>query len=904
MGLLIKLKNGDTALKSLKYGNDRPGGGDSGQPYIKDPIDEPTSPLDVDVFIRGGLKAPSSALEDVSRLTKYFFDLKNPSGILFTVKQNVLSRISPKTEASFGLAYGGFSREVSVTGVTGGAYTGDVTPTSGNGVINAGVYTPLSTLAQAGVGFTGTHLNKQGIDPTGLSNTLSIRKYQDVVASNNRSIPETPKVPLSLARKSQRANQKAARKVSNLLDQQTQTNAELNANFQGLDDLPFDEFNQQTRLQKTVSKFLSRWDKYLDEQSIKKLQRKEVAADEAINQAASLNQQVEDVLNSPKVYTNRLLKLWDSSGLNLNNAFSLISSILYSYGGGSDSVLGVGKTNIKFATTNDGVTPSRTNNLPIKDPTRPEIYYRTSNIFGDNSVSIKYASKIEVSEEELFGSSGYLENQENQPFLDIPHDEYLEVFDGISFTYSLIEKPLTKYKLRNIFNEGVSTKWNSLYSNQSQNLFGKDSKENYFKDFVNTSLNRLGLPTNPTSSFNETTETSPYATWDQDQFNNQDLNLDHATLSDFRNSIIPPTKTTTFLSKGYFYNGENMFNYSPPGQKGNISDYTKGKGIYGVVSPLDKITASPIYKSNTSLDPFGRSNEDEYQDLVPFRIAILNNELQKGGIYKKFMHFRAFIDSFSDGYSAEWKGIEYMGRAEKFYKYSGFSRDINISFTVVAQSRKELTPMYDKLNFLASSLAPEYLDSSTTGYMAGNIAYMTVGDYLVEQPGIITSLDYDIPEESPWETARDQAGDLLNPNDVRRLPFMIKVKLKFIPIHKFRPSKQSFKNAPKGKENSTTLLQPGNQRYMDQNRPPVTIYDKEAGENLTTPYDEEFDEQLITDPVIPAETLEGENVLQDAPTVSSNTSDVTGNQGNEVTGLDLNQSAFNQPDSFINNTLF
>ena len=35
MGLLLKLKKGDTAFKSLRYGNDRPGGGDSGQPYIR-----------------------------------------------------------------------------------------------------------------------------------------------------------------------------------------------------------------------------------------------------------------------------------------------------------------------------------------------------------------------------------------------------------------------------------------------------------------------------------------------------------------------------------------------------------------------------------------------------------------------------------------------------------------------------------------------------------------------------------------------------------------------------------------------------------------------------------------------------------------------------------------------------
>ena len=42
MGLFSKLQNGDTVLKSLKFGNDRPGGGNSGQPYIKNPlIDEP-----------------------------------------------------------------------------------------------------------------------------------------------------------------------------------------------------------------------------------------------------------------------------------------------------------------------------------------------------------------------------------------------------------------------------------------------------------------------------------------------------------------------------------------------------------------------------------------------------------------------------------------------------------------------------------------------------------------------------------------------------------------------------------------------------------------------------------------------------------------------------------------------
>jgi hypothetical protein len=146
----------EPGMKSLKFGKDRPGGGDSGQPYIQSPIIDNPLPELPDFLLRGGLNAPINAAEDVVRLTKYMFSTKNPSGLLFIAKQNLLSRVSPKTEASFGGGYLGF---------------------------NAGIYTPLSTLAQAGVGFTGTHLNQKGIDPTGLIQALSIRKYEDVISA-------------------------------------------------------------------------------------------------------------------------------------------------------------------------------------------------------------------------------------------------------------------------------------------------------------------------------------------------------------------------------------------------------------------------------------------------------------------------------------------------------------------------------------------------------------------------------------------------------------------------------------------------------------------------------------------------------------------------------------------------
>jgi hypothetical protein len=93
--------------------------------------------------------------------------------------------------------------------------------------------------------------------------------------------------------------------------------------------------------------------------------------------------------------------------------------------------------------------------------------------------------------------------------------------------------------------------------------------------------------------------------------------------------------------------------------------------------------------------------------------------------------------------------------------------------------------MYKKLNYLASNLAPDY---STNGYMRGPLVSLTLGGYLYEQPGFITSLTYDIPNESPWEIGIDDNGNY--DKEVKELSHMIKVTgFSFTPIHTFTPRK-------------------------------------------------------------------------------------------------------------------
>ena len=176
--------------------------------------------------------------------------------------------------------------------------------------------------------------------------------------------------------------------------------------------------------------------------------------------------------------------------------------------------------------------------------------------------------------------------------------------------------------------------------------------------------------------------------------------------------------------------------------------------------------------------------------MVKFRIAAIDNDNPK---FNTYMHFRAFLGSISDSYNADWDSVQYMGRGDKLYSYKGFGRSISLSWTVAAQSKAELIPMYRKLNYLASNLAPDY---NVQGYMRGPLIYLTIGGYLYEVPGFITALSYELGDDVPWEVGitdqykTDDQGQTSD-SSVKELPHIIKVtSFNFTPIHRFIPSKQ------------------------------------------------------------------------------------------------------------------
>jgi len=195
------------------------------------------------------------------------------------------------------------------------------------------------------------------------------------------------------------------------------------------------------------------------------------------------------------------------------------------------------------------------------------------------------------------------------------------------------------------------------------------------------------------------------------------------------------------------------------------------------VYAYDSVNAQPLYSSKD----VSAKKEKGYNDIIKFNIGVVN--LEDSSI-TTWIHFRSYINNFNDSYGADWQSYKYMGRGNNFYKYNGYNRDISMGFDVVVHSKYEQAFIYDKLNYLASTLAPNY---SGGGFMRGNILKLTVGDYLNNTYGILKSINLSIPDDTPWDIGRGLNGT--EDSGSLQLPQRITVSnFAFTPIHNFRES--------------------------------------------------------------------------------------------------------------------
>ena len=190
---------------------------------------------------------------------------------------------------------------------------------------------------------------------------------------------------------------------------------------------------------------------------------------------------------------------------------------------------------------------------------------------------------------------------------------------------------------------------------------------------------------------------------------------------------------------------------------------------------IDKINALPLYEGGVA------DLKSHSRDFIRFRFEVIDNNKTSSSTY---VHFRAFLGEITDTFGGTWNPTNFVGRGDTFYNYTGFTRGISLSFKVHPQSRDEMKAIYQKLTYLASTLAPDY--SGGGGYMKGNITKLTIGSYFYRIPGFIGNLTYTVPEDAAWEIAFD-SPEQGNEIDQMEVPKHFNVSLQFTPIHNFAP---------------------------------------------------------------------------------------------------------------------
>ena len=705
---LIDLK---TDLKSLRYGKDTIGGGYSGQPYIQTPIPESFNDLGAneDFILRGGINAVRDSATDIHRLTKMFFDLKSPNGVLFIAKQNLLSQTAVRTQTS--------------------------------GIVNEGIYTPLNTLAQAGVVAFGGHLNKQGVNPftyTGAYANNDNLYYTRMINYNIEAI-QSPDGILK--------NRLVALQQSKILNisiggfDKTSNISSLPSDILTYDGGP----GSNLGVGKTNIRFSS--------------------------QRTGINNPLwNSYVNSISSWT----APQDARGLRANGVTTIedykynpLTSGISEKGGIYDELLGVGDREYENRDLDGNILQS--NNVykpgslePYIPVTQGQKIQTTVNVDNVRVGGLQVNTEKPWTKSPQYLLPDFTVNSPQSGSLSkIPtgsikpplrqNPSGSNYINGPTFRVSGSKSISDKLKLpqpptlpANVYQSGSITKTNPSVVTNNQTI-------TYSPDLITES-----------TSYDKSGRLIDFRKVLRENLRNQDKTKNTAT----GQLTLAPDYATKNVGVRNQLGNPGAGRVSPNGTPlKNYSSYTRGVVYTGnKTKPLDEINASKV-GANPSL----------YNDLVTFNICPLNNQ--------NWMTFRAFLGSFTDSYNGAINTQQYVGRGENFYTYQGFTRKISLSWTVAALSKQELLPMHKKLSYLASNTAPVY---NSNGFMQGPLVKLTVGGYIHQLPGYIESISFDISEDSNWEIQINDNGGI--DRTTSELPHIIKVTgFSFVPISNYLP---------------------------------------------------------------------------------------------------------------------
>jgi hypothetical protein len=155
----------------------------------------------------------------------------------------------------------------------------------------------------------------------------------------------------------------------------------------------------------------------------------------------------------------------------------------------------------------------------------------------------------------------------------------------------------------------------------------------------------------------------------------------------------------------------------------------------------DKYGSFYYLNKRKTVPNFDRNDRDimlvSFTPINPFEATNLRNVVMV-----------AYISGFKYNSNSTWNPVKYVGRSESFYTFTEHKRDVSFNLQIPCFNETELREKHRGLGELLAIGSGTYDDNNRLG---GVITKLTLGSYLVEEPGILTSVSFDIPDTSSWD---------------------------------------------------------------------------------------------------------------------------------------------------------
>jgi hypothetical protein len=161
------------------------------------------------------------------------------------------------------------------------------------------------------------------------------------------------------------------------------------------------------------------------------------------------------------------------------------------------------------------------------------------------------------------------------------------------------------------------------------------------------------------------------------------------------------------------------------------------------------------YYGNPSLSNSGStytySNTNVFSRDDSSILNIIFTALNPFSTVKSTWNFSAYMTGYKDSFNSTWNEINYNGRAESFYIYNKFKRNVSFNLKIPCFNKVELYKKHKELGQLASVTAGNY----DNAYLGGVLLQVKIGNYIDNEFAILNTIDLSIPDNASWDIDSD-----------------------------------------------------------------------------------------------------------------------------------------------------